>query len=295
MDKQRILIIDDDRDLANLFRTVLDIVGFTCEVVYSAKEGLSRLITEKPDMVLLDMRLGLEIGGQDILYQIRANPRLMDTRVIVITGYPSMVEPVADLADLILLKPIEIDQLKNLITRLSSQEITPKRNYFRDPVTGLYNQDFFYTRLEHAFERTKRRPDFQYAVLVLDVDMETPSAEQITAASIDQIASQISRRLGGKFRPTDTIARLSSTSFASLYEDLKTPQDIQIIQGRLCQALEPPFQWDDTSIQLTLKIGTACHSPVYQKPTDILQAASINQMVFRQGQYLSGDENQPGV
>ena len=96
MDKQHVLIIDDDKDIAHLFQMVLNMVGFDCDVVHSAREGLSRLSLSIPDIILLDLRLGLEIGGEDILYQIRSNPRFKNTRVVVITGYPTLAEPIAD-------------------------------------------------------------------------------------------------------------------------------------------------------------------------------------------------------
>ncbi len=110
MDHLQVLIIEDDKDTAHFFSMVLSLVGFECEIVHSAKQGLSRLAATQPDMILLDMRLGVEIGGEDILYQIRSNPRLDQTRVIVITAYPSMAEPITNLADLILLKPVDVDQ-----------------------------------------------------------------------------------------------------------------------------------------------------------------------------------------
>jgi diguanylate cyclase (GGDEF)-like protein len=280
MDRQRVLIIDDDRDMANLFHTVLSMVGFDCEVVYTAKDGLSKLTINEPDMVLLDMRLGFEIGGDDILYQIRSNPRLKNTRVIVITGYPSMAEPVADLADLILLKPIEIDQLRNLVLRLARTEPAPKPEYFRDPVTGLYNQDFFMTRLEQAFERTKRRLDFQFAAFIVDIDVLPPPSGEITGIAFDRIVREVAGRLANKFRPTDTIARLSGKRFATLHEDLKDPGDVQSIGSRLYVELSRPYQVAKVTYQVAIKLGAACHDPAFQTPTDILQAAEKDQHIW---------------
>ncbi|MBN1148714.1 MAG: response regulator, partial [Anaerolineales bacterium] len=169
MEKHAALIIDDDTEIANLLAVVLDMVGYECEITHSVKEALSSLAVSNPDLVLLDLRLGSAIGGEDILYQIRANPRLKDTQVIVITGHPSRAKKIAPLVDFILPKPIDIKQLKSIISGLDSSEPASKRDYFCDPVTGLYNKDFYYSRLEHAIERAKRRPDFIFAVCVINV------------------------------------------------------------------------------------------------------------------------------
>jgi CheY-like chemotaxis protein len=114
----QVLIIEDDKDTAGFFKTVLELVGLESEIILSAKEALDRLAFSAPDLILLDIRLGIEISGEDILYQIRSNPRFDKTRVVVITAYPRMAEPITELADLILVKPVEINQLKNLMQRL---------------------------------------------------------------------------------------------------------------------------------------------------------------------------------
>ncbi|HEX7567056.1 MAG TPA: response regulator [Anaerolineaceae bacterium] len=142
MEKLQVLIIDDDRDIAGFFSTVLSLLGHECETVLSAKEALTRLAGSLPDLILLDLRLGTDIGGDDILYQIRSNPRFDNTRVVVITAYPTIAEMVTNLADLVLIKPVEVEQLKTLIARMEVYEVGPKRSPFRDPITQLFNRDF---------------------------------------------------------------------------------------------------------------------------------------------------------
>jgi len=124
---------------------VLELVGFECEIILSAKEALSTLSSaRRPDPA--DIRLGVEISGEDILYQIRSNPRFDKTRVVITTAYPRLAEPITNLADLVLVKPIEIDQLKNLMQRLGSLDFKSKFQMYRDPVTELFNEEFFLTR-----------------------------------------------------------------------------------------------------------------------------------------------------
>ena len=92
----QVLIIEDDKDTAGFFKTVLELVGFECEIILSAKEALSTLAVSAPDLILLDIRLGVEISGEDILYQIRSNPRFDKTRVVIITGYPRLADGLAE-------------------------------------------------------------------------------------------------------------------------------------------------------------------------------------------------------
>jgi diguanylate cyclase (GGDEF)-like protein len=279
MDKNRVLIIEDDKDTAFLFRTVLNLVGFDCETVLTAKEALAWLATSVPDLVLLDMRLGLEIGGGDILYQIRSNDRFEYTRVVVITGYPRLAEPITNLADLILLKPVEIDQLKELVSRIGYSEQKPKRLPFKDPITELYNEDFFLTRLELAFERVRRRENFNFAIMLFEHKPDESIDRNIEPEVMLDTLRAIAERLTTNLRPTDTIARLSGWRFATLHEELVKPTDIEIIIKRLQKELQKPYRIRSIDYYMKLSFGAAVYDARYKEPKDMFAAAqqALNQ------------------
>lgn len=273
MEGQRILIIEDDRDTASFFQVVLELVGFECEVVLSAREAFIALAAYVPDLIMLDMRLGLEIGGQDILFQIRSNPRFDRTRVVVVTAYPHMAKHVTDLADLVLLKPVDVDQIKTLLERLSRMEIKPKYLQFRDPVTELFNQEFFYTRLELAYERARRRSDFLYCVLIFHFDFAEFDQFQHDDMLMVDVLKSIVRRLRDNLRPTDTIARLSGWKFAALNEELSRPADQEVILKRLHSKLIQPIEIGSTRLQPVVRLGSAVYQPDLQTPGELLKRA----------------------
>ena len=270
----QVLIIEDDKDAAGFFKTVLNLVGFECEIILSAKEALARLALSTPDLILLDIRLGLEISGEDILYQIRSNTRFDRTRVVVVTAYPRLAEPITDLADLVLLKPVDVDQLKSLVQRIGDLNFKPKHHLFRDPVTDLFNEEFFLTRLELAFERAKRRSQFHFAVVVLELQLEPRSQEQITPDRLLDILREIASRLKGYVRPTDAVARLSGWKFATIHEDLNGPEDIQIILSRLHEKLSQPYLIGGETYSLKISLGVVVHEAYYKQPSDLLVAAA---------------------
>ncbi len=273
MEKLQALVVDDDKEIAGLFGTVLRLVGFECEVVYSAKEALARLAAAVPDMVLLDLRLGIEIGGEDILYQIRSNPRYDNTRVIVITAYPMNAEIVSDLADLVLLKPVDMEQLKALAARLASAESGPRRFAFRDPITQLFNEEFFNTRLDLAFERSRRRPDFLYTVIVIGFQLTGCEEEEVDSEATLNILREIGDRLREHLRPTDTVARLSGLKFAALLEELKQADDLKLVISRVQEKLSAPYRGEGETCRVTFKLGAAVHRRRYQQSQDILEEA----------------------
>jgi len=273
VDNFEVLIIDDDKDIAAWYRTVLTLMGFEVETALSARQALSCLATSVPNLILLDLRLGQEIGGEDILYQIRSNSRFDQTRVIVITGYPTTADMVTNLADLVMIKPVGLDQLKTLVTRITSSEIEPKNLPFRDPVTLLFNKEFFYTRLELAFERARRRPEFFFAVIAFQVQPGDPDGPAIPPEASAAILVEIADRLKQKVRPTDTIARGSGWKFFTLHEDLRSSEDVEIILARLKQIITQPVRFGDVEYPMTVQCGMALAAPRYKQPTEIFEAA----------------------
>lgn len=278
MDNNQVLIIENDRSIAEYFQAVLTMVGMDVEIVLSARQGLVRLAGSAPALILLDMHLGNEIGGEDILYQIRSNPRFDTTRVIVITGYPNTVQMVSDLADLILIKPVGTDQLASLAQRMISFEVAPRGLAFRDPVTALFNLEFFYTRLELAFERARRRPDFLFAVIVFKVEVCGDDAALVNP-SVDlsiTLLSEIARRLKQNLRPTDTIARATGWKFVTLHEDLRRVEDVQIILDRIQNILAAPFQGGDDFYKVKPVFGSAVSQIECREPKEIYKAAEYS-------------------
>ena len=118
MAKPRALAIEDDKEIAELYRHVLESLGFETEIVRTGEAALVRLATAAPAVVLLDLNLVSRVSGSDILHRIRADRRLTGTRVVVITGYPVLADTVRDRADAVLIKPVDVKELSELIGRL---------------------------------------------------------------------------------------------------------------------------------------------------------------------------------
>ncbi len=269
----QVLIIEDDKSTAGFFKNVLQLAGLEGEIILSAKEALDRLASTAPDLILLDIRLGREISGEDILYQIRSNPRLDKTRVVIITGYPHLAEPIMDLADLVLVKPVETDQLKNLMERLRSMEFKSKFQGCREPITELFNEEFFLARLEMAFERTQRRKDFQFAIIAIEFQADALQGAITDPDAVLGILREIASRFKKHIRPTDTAARLSGWKFAILHEDLKKPQEIDLILNRLREVLSLPYETCVGPWIPRFDTAAVVYSPSFQESIEILRTA----------------------
>lgn len=119
-DKPLALIIEDEIDLAEIYSKALQGGGFDTEVIQDGKAALSRLAGNAPSVIVLDLHLP-QVDGARILQQIRANKHLTKTAVIITTADERMAEDMHTKADLVLLKPISLDQLRELAKRMLSR------------------------------------------------------------------------------------------------------------------------------------------------------------------------------
>jgi CheY-like chemotaxis protein len=116
MTKPLALIIEDNEDQNLTFTTALEQSGYQAESIFDGEIALQRLKQVVPDMVILDLHLPSTNGGI-ILHQIRTDPRLTATRVILATADNAFASGMEFQTELVLLKPISFSQLKQLATR----------------------------------------------------------------------------------------------------------------------------------------------------------------------------------
>ncbi len=109
----RILIVEDDPDIASLVARYLDKAGFAAEVRPSGRAALEAIRASAPDLVILDLMLP-EMDGLDVCRTVRANPQTEDLPIIMLTARAEEAERITGLeigADDYLAKPFSPNEL----------------------------------------------------------------------------------------------------------------------------------------------------------------------------------------
>jgi len=110
----RVLIVDDDVSVTDLFSRMLRLEGFEVWAAHSADEGLGLAQTHRPHAVILDLRMPLTSGLQ-VLRALRAIPGLQQTPVTIVTGDYYLAEAQATeiraLGADVRFKPLWLDEL----------------------------------------------------------------------------------------------------------------------------------------------------------------------------------------
>ena len=112
MDKQaRILIVDDDENIRNTLKAILEDEKYVIDTAVNGGEAIQKTQKTAYNVALLDIRLP-DMEGVELLKLIKDTvPR---TRKIMLTGYPSMQNAISALnknADAYLIKPVDIEKL----------------------------------------------------------------------------------------------------------------------------------------------------------------------------------------
>ncbi len=88
---KKVLVIDDERALAELLQVNLELEGFVVSKAFSGIEGLNKLPTEKPDIIMLDVRMpGLD--GFEICQRLKTDPVTKDIPVILVSAFAQQTD-----------------------------------------------------------------------------------------------------------------------------------------------------------------------------------------------------------
>ena len=83
--KKKILLVEDDEALANVYKSRLDIEGFETQWVGNGEDALAIALKFRPDLVLLDVMMP-KISGFDVLDILRNTPETANIHVIMLTA-----------------------------------------------------------------------------------------------------------------------------------------------------------------------------------------------------------------
>jgi two-component system phosphate regulon response regulator PhoB len=117
--QRHILVVEDERDLAELVAFNLRKAGFLVDTIHDGRAALAQITKRPPDLLLLDLMLP-GMGGQDIARALRTNPGTADLPILMLTAKAEETDQIAGLslgADDYITKPFS---MKVLIARVQA-------------------------------------------------------------------------------------------------------------------------------------------------------------------------------
>ena len=161
------------------------------------------------------------------------------------------------------------------VTRRREAEERLLHDALHDSLTGLANRTLFGDRLRQAVARGRRRDDYSFAVLYVDLDQFKVVNDSLGHLAGDEVLVALARRFESCLRPGDTVARLGGDEFAVLVEDVDDVSQALRIADRIHDELGPPLKIRGHELFATASVGIARGAASYEHAHDVLRDADI--------------------
>ncbi len=142
-----------------------------------------------------------------------------------------------------------------------------------DALTGLPNRSRFLEHVDHCLKHSRRRADYVFAVIFLDLDRFKNINDSLGHASGDQLLIKFSHRIEQGLRDTDTLARLGGDEFTILAENIEGVPDVTRLVERIQKALTEPFELAGQTVFVTTSMGITLNTTGYDRPGEMLRDA----------------------
>jgi Amt family ammonium transporter len=260
---QAIVIIDMHRNVVNCNKGFEDLFGYNSTDIIGF--GMRTFIV--PDELLVEcenIRMSI-LNGETFQCETRRHHR--DGKLIPVSmiGFPIRI---GDQINGIIYIYQDISERKSFEEQISHQA-------FHDALTGLPNRTLFSERLDRALKRSRRRTEFHYALLLIDLNKFKAVNDSLGHPAGDQLLIQVSRRLSSCIRAMDTVARLGGDEFAIIIEEFTSEEELLKMTKRMHSLLCKSYTVCQSEISSGASIGIVPSIVEYSSSEDILRDADI--------------------
>jgi Amt family ammonium transporter len=258
---QAIIITDIEGIALNINKGFEDLFGYNLQEMkgkYNRHVIVPSDILEEAEAFNNSIRRGQSIHKES--YRKTKDGRLIPVSVL---GYPIGMNQ----------KIENIFYIYEDISERKTFEAELYRQAFYDSLTDIPNRVLFMERLQRSIERRKRRKDYFFAVMLIDLDRFKYVNDSLGHFAGDKLLIEVARRFRQCLREVDTVARLGGDEFAVLLEEIDAKADVIHIARRLQKTAEEPFYIENHHVHISASIGIVVQTKWYSTSENILRDA----------------------
>jgi diguanylate cyclase len=304
MNKQSILIVDDEPDNFDVIETLLgsseeigaETQDYQLHYAASGQEAISSLDILQPDLILLDVMMP-HMDGIEVCQRIKAMPQWEGVPIIIVTALTAQKDLAQCLfagADDFISKPVHrlelrarvrsmlrIHQQYQKLATFNSQleAMVEKRTeqlqnmILEDALTKLPSRAFLLQELAERLQSANST----HALVYLDCDHFKMVNGSFGHAVGNQLLIAIAQRLQQHLKPGDLLARMSGDEFCFLLSQFPPERAIEslieVFTQKLLKSFLEPFIVANCEIYITVCMGIAISENTDFKPEELLQDA----------------------
>jgi diguanylate cyclase (GGDEF)-like protein len=216
----RILIVDDEKDTAELYSTALEAAGLKTVTLNDPLDVMSQLVEFQPDLVLMDVYLP-GCSGLELAAVIRQQETFIGVPIVFLSRETDRVKQVMALAsgaDDFLSKPVPPEQLVPALSARAQRGRNLRRLMEKDGLTGLFRHSCSIEQLEVAVRRAKRQRG-RLALAMLDIDGFKEVNEKHGRLVGDQVLKALAHLFRRRLRMSDIVGRFGGDQFVVVLPD----------------------------------------------------------------------------
>jgi diguanylate cyclase (GGDEF)-like protein len=292
---RRLLLVDDDAPTRSLLRELGEEAGFEVQEAASGEDALRAIASNRPDVVLLDVRMP-KMDGFEVLKSLRRIPGNEDTPVILLSATPDVKGKIRGMelgANDFITKPFKVDDLKTRIrsaldssdhhrrVTAAGTEMTKLRAL--DPATKAGTAAQLKASLESEFGRAQR---FGRPLAALRIGLQDFQALRVELGeqACDQLLTALAERMRNSLRGADRLFRMEADEFVVLLAETDI-RGARIVADRLGTIMRTQAEaMGTTHVPVRARIGGAAF------PSDKIATAED---LLREAHQSFGPSNAP--
>jgi len=233
--KSKILIVEDDLDVAEMLNAYFRVQGYEVFTVNWGEDGVRAAQTVMPDLMILDIRLP-DIDGFEVARRVRSDRRTHEIPIIFLTEKRERADRLQGFevgADDYITKPFDVQELRlrvrNALKRVSQGSLT-------NPVSGLPEGPLVDERLSEVIHKSG------WGLLHISVSHLDAFREAYGFVASDDVLRAISLMVHNTMKETgsteDFLGHISPTDFVVVVSPATIPPFEERIKSRLEQSLD---------------------------------------------------------
>ena len=224
--------------------------------------GIKRAVKGSIDVILSDLNLP-DSPCIDTFFNLKL--QVPDVPIVVLSGFDdeeASLKAVRDGAQDYLIKG-KIDRyslehsLLYAIERKKAEDIIKKLAY-HDSLTGLPSRILFNDRFNMAIADSKRN-NRKTALIMLDLDHFKYINDNFGHAAGDEVLKEVSAKLTGILRQTDTVCRMGGDEFAILIPEINAKEMVDEVAHRILVAIGKPITTHGIEEKISASLGIAIY------------------------------------
>ncbi|MGF1505759.1 MAG: response regulator [Chloroflexi bacterium] len=242
MSQGRILVVDDEHDIANMLKIYFTGQGYDVDTAARGKDALTKVQQQMPQLIVLDIMLP-DMDGYTLCKRLRTNTRTRHIPVIFLTQRDERSDRIAGLelgADDYITKPFDIEELR---LRIANSIRASERMGLTDPRSGLPSGRL----IEDALRDMIRRDKWSY--FDMRINHFDPFRDKYGFVAGDEVlrftALLIGEIVDAKGSPEDFIGHAGGDNFVLITSPEKAGAIRETIQARFDQEVQGNYSFMD--------------------------------------------------